>query len=321
MSTQPATVPFSRIRVHLQEPVLEDVGAHTERQLDLCGVVIAPGSRVAIALGSRGIGDLATVVARVAAWVRRQGAHPFLVPAMGSHGGATAEGQQAVLEAYGLGEEHLGCPIVSTMEVVELPRGECPVPVYTDAAAANAEAIIMVNRVKPHTDFHGPYESGLMKMIAIGLGKQKQADALHAYGQRGLREFMPLVARQVLEHGNVVLGVAIIENALDATMDVRAVPAARIAADEPALLATARAHSPHLPMDALDVLLVDRMGKDISGVGMDTNVIGRMLITGQLPAQQEARGDDVGTGDLMVDGGGHRLGDDIGQAHAGGVAM
>ena len=273
-------VPFSRIRVHLQEPVLADVGAQTDSALDTCGVTLLPGGRVAIALGSRGIGDLATVVQRVAAWVRRQGAHPFLVPAMGSHGGATAEGQQAVLEAYGLGEEHLGCPIVSTMEVVELPRGDCPVPVYTDAAAAKADAVIMVNRVKPHTDFHGPYESGLMKMIAIGLGKQKQADALHAYGQRGLREFMPLVARQVLEHGNVVLGVAIIENALDATMDVQAIAAADIADREPALLEVARTHSPRLPVDVLDVLLVDRMGKDISGVGMDTNVIGRMLITG-----------------------------------------
>ena len=234
---------FHRVRVALDEPVIHDIRAHTDEALAGCGVELVRGGRVAIAIGSRGIADLPIVVERVAAWVRGQGAVPFLVPAMGSHGGATADGQRDVLASYGFGDDPL-LPIVSNMETVELPAGDCPVRVWTDAEAARADATIVVNRVKPHTDFHGPYESGLMKMTAIGLGKQKQADALHAYGQRGLRDFMPLVARQVLTHGNVVLGVAIVENALDATMAVEAVAADQIAEEEPRLLALARTHSP-----------------------------------------------------------------------------
>ncbi len=274
-------VPFHRVRVRLDEPALADVAGATDAALGASGVRFGRGDEVAIAVGSRGLCDLVSVVSSVVAWVREQGAVPFLVPAMGSHGGATAEGQRAVLEEYGLGPERTGCEIRSSMEVVALPRGACAVPVVTDAEAARAAATIVVNRVKPHTDFHGPYESGLMKMVAIGLGKRVQAEALHAYGTRGLRELMPEVARQVLRHGNVALGVAIVENALDATMAVEAVPAARIPAVEPDLLALARAHLPRLPVDALDVLLVDRMGKDISGVGMDTNAIGRIMIAGE----------------------------------------
>jgi Domain of unknown function (DUF362) len=244
-------------------------------------VTLPAGGEVAIAVGSRGIRDLRAIVWRVIAWVRGQGARPFVVPAMGSHGGATAEGQQAVLEEYGLSEAAMGCPIRSAMEVVALPADSCPVPVFTDAAAARAAATIVVNRVKPHTDYRGPYESGLMKMIAIGLGKREQAEALHAYGTRGLRELMPQVAKQVIAHGNVVLGVAIIENAADRTMAIEAVPAARIAEIEPGLLALARVHLPRLATSELDVLLVDRMGKDVSGVGMDTSVIGRIMIAGE----------------------------------------
>ncbi len=272
-------VGFHRVRLHLDEPALDDVAAHTDAALAGCGVRFAPGAEVAVAVGSRGIADLVTVVGCVVRWVRAQGAVPFLVPAMGSHGGGTAEGQRAVLEAYGLGGPD--APIRASMEVVPLPHGDLPVPVVTDAVAARATATVLVNRVKPHTDFSGRYESGLMKMAAIGLGKQVQAELLHAHGTPGLRELMPRVARQVLAHGNVVLGVAIVENALDRTMRVEAVPADRIPDVEPRLLALARAHCPRLPVDDLDVLLVDRMGKDISGVGMDPNVIGRRMIAGE----------------------------------------
>ncbi len=223
------------------------------------------------------ITDLGLVVAHVAAWVRAQGAEPFVVPAMGSHGGATSEGQRAVVESSGIS----GLPIDAGMGVVALPQGDSPVPVWTDAIAAAADATILVNRIKPHTDFHGRYESGLAKMAAIGLGNRTQAEALHAHGVRGLRDLMPLVAAQVLAHGNVVLGVAIVEDALDRTMHVEAIPTARVLGREPELLELARHHVPRLPVDRLDVLLVDRMGKDISGVGMDTGVIGRMLIAGE----------------------------------------
>ena len=186
-----------------------------------------PGSEVAITIGSRGITDLTTVVGRIVAWVRAQGATPFLVPAMGSHGGATAEGQREVLAAYGFADGWEGCAVRSSMDVVPVAGDhDLPVPIVTDAHAAAAAATIVVNRVKQHTDFHGPYESGLMKMTAIGLGKRVQAEALHAHGTRGLRELMPRVAEHVLANGNIVLGVAIVENALDQTMVVQAVPAA-----------------------------------------------------------------------------------------------
>jgi hypothetical protein len=272
-------VTFHRVELRLDEPELADVGAAVDAALAGCGVELGPGREVALAVGSRGIAGLALIVERVAAWVRGQGAVPFLVPAMGSHGGATAEGQRDVLASYGL--DRLGLEIRSSMEVVELPRCDSPLPVVTDAVANKASATILLNRVKPHTDFHGPYESGLVKMAAIGLGKRVQAELVHAHGTRGLRDYMPTVAAQVLAHGNVVLGVAMVENALDRTMHVEVLPADRILAREPALLDLARAHLPTLAVDDLDVLLVDRMGKDISGVGMDTNVIGRTMIAGE----------------------------------------
>jgi hypothetical protein len=262
--------------------VLADVAGVTDRTLAASGVTLAAGTEVAIAIGSRGIHDLATVVARVVAWAREQGATPFLVPAMGSHGGATAEGQRDVLASYGFSDGWDGCAVRSSMDVVPVAgEHDLPVPVVTDAHAAAAAATIVVNRVKQHTDFHGPYESGLMKMTAIGLGKRVQAEALHAHGTRGLRELMPRVAEHVLANANVVLGVAIVEGASDRAIHVEAVPAADIAGVEPALLDLARAHAARLPVDELDVLLIDRMGKDISGVGIDTNVIGRTMIAGE----------------------------------------
>jgi hypothetical protein len=276
-----AAVGFNRVHVRLDEPSLPDVAARVDEALAECGVRLTPGTDVAIAVGSRGITDLVVVVGRVAAWVRAQSARPFLVSAMGSHGGATGEGQRAVIEGYGLTKATLGFELRSSMEVIELPNDDCPLPVFTDAEAARASATIVVNRVKPHTDFHGPYESGLVKMTAIGLGNRVQAELLHAHGTRGLRELTPRVAHQVLKHGNVALGLAIIENALEQTMVVEAVPNNKILEAEPRLLELARAHLPRLPVDELDVLVVDRMGKDISGVGMDTNVIGRIMIHGE----------------------------------------
>ena len=275
------SVPFRRVSLALDEPALADVVVQTDKALRACGVTLEPDTDVAIALGSRGIVDLQVVVRRVVDWVRAQGARPFVVSAMGSHGGATAEGQREVLASYGLDENGLGCPLRASMEVIELPAEVGGTSVVFDAEASRAAATIVVNRVKPHTDFHGPYESGLMKMIAIGLGNRVQAERIHAHGAAGLRTLMPEIAAQVLEHANVVLGVAIVENALEQVMAIEAVPAAQIADVELGLLVLARAHMPRLPVDALDVLLVDQMGKDISGVGMDTNVIGRTMILGE----------------------------------------
>ncbi len=270
-----------RARQRFARPRLDDTRLALEAELAGCGVRVKAGDRMAIAVGSRGIANLEALVSGVVAWVRRQGGDPFIVPAMGSHGGATAEGQADVLVGYGITPERVGAPVRSSMDVVELPRESCPVPVYFDRLAGQAAGTILINRVKPHTSFHGRHESGLMKMMAIGLGKHRQALAIHALGISGLRDVMPAVARQVLAHANVVLGVAVVENAYDETMAVKAIPAARIPGAEPALLELARANMPSLPLDRIDFLLVDEIGKNISGLGMDPNVIGRLKIRGQ----------------------------------------
>jgi len=260
---------------------LSDIDCALAAELAGCDAAIRPGMRIAIAVGSRGIAELARLVAGVVAWVKARGGKPFIVPAMGSHGGATAEGQQEVLTGYDITEATMGAPIRPSMAVVELPRDAAEVPVYFAEEAYRADGTILINRVKPHTSFTGRYESGLMKMMAIGLGKAPQARAIHALGVRGLREVMPQVAGQVLRHGNVLLGVAVVENAHDELLLLRAFPAAEIAAREPELLEIARRCQPALPVDALDLLIVDEIGKNISGLGMDTRVIGRLSIRGE----------------------------------------
>ena len=274
---------FHRVRIRLDEPSLDDVAGETDRTLADCGVDLEPGSEVAITIGSRGISDLTTVVARIVAWVRAQGAIPFLVPAMGSHGGATAEGQRDVLAAYGFVDGWEGCEVRSSMDVVPVAgEHDLPVPIVTDAHAAAAAATIVVNRVKQHTDFHGPYESGLMKMAAIGLGKRVQAEALHAHGTRGLRELMPLVAEHVLAHGNIVAR----------RRDRRATRwtgrcscgRCRPPTSRPwrRRCSTWPGRTPRGCRSTTSTCCsIDRMGKDISGVGIDTNVIGRTMIAGE----------------------------------------
>lgn len=277
-----------RVRQAFPRPRLDDVAAATRAELEGSGVRWRAGQRVAIAVGSRGIANLETMVREMVRWIRAGGAEPFIVPAMGSHGGATAEGQRAVLAGYGIAEERVGAPVRATMDTVELPRGAAPVPVYCDRLAAEADAICLINRIKPHTSFHGRYESGLLKMLAIGLGKQRQAAAIHALGVDGLREVMPVVGRQVLAGAKVALGLAVVENAFDETLCVRALPAARIPEAEPDLLALARRNMPSLPLEAIDLLIVDAIGKNISGLGMDPNIIGRLKIPGQPEPERPA---------------------------------
>ena len=240
---------------------------------ELARCTIGRGQRIAIAVGSRGIANLPAIVRGVAEWVRSQGSEPLIVPAMGSHAGATADGQRHLLEKLGI----TGAPICSTMEVVPLGGNA-----FMDRCAFAADGVIVINRVKPHTSFHGLYESGLMKMLAVGLGKQAGAAAIHRLGVPGLREEMPVVARQVLATGKIRLGIALVENAFDETLTLSAIPAAEIPAREPALLDLARVNQPRLPVDEIDVLVVDEIGKEISGTGMDTNVIGRLRIAGEV---------------------------------------
>ncbi len=304
MTTYP---PLTMVRQQFPCERLSDLEGLLKSELTKCGVNLQPGARIAIAIGSRGIANLAVMVRQLVNWVKASRAIPFIVPAMGSHGGATAEGQAQVLAGYGITEVQVGAPIVSSMEVVSLPQGNVEVPVFFDKTAHSADGTILLNRIKPHTSFHARHESGLMKMIAIGLGKHAQALAIHNLGVRGLREVMPAVAKQVLQHGNILLGIAVIENARDETMLVRAIPAARIVEEEPALLDMARNQMPRLPVDNIDVLIVEEMGKNISGLGMDTNVIGRLKIAGQ-PEPETPNIRIIYTRDLTAESHGNAVG-------------
>lgn len=261
---------------HIADPYTATLEAVRSASLSL-----KKGARIAVAVGSRGIAGLDRIVKAVTTAVEEAGGRPFIVPAMGSHGGATPEGQREVLAGYGVSEEALGVPVLSSLDVYELPRGPSPCPVYIDRHAAEADGTIVINRVKAHTDFRGPVESGLVKMCVIGLGKHKQALAIHIHGVTGLREHIPVCARQVLKHGNILLGVATVENALHQTSVIRAIRPADIFHEEEKLLVRAREEMARLPVDELDILIIDRYGKDISGTGVDTNVIGRIRIEGE----------------------------------------
>jgi uncharacterized protein (DUF362 family) len=282
----PPAPPFSielvRVRQRFARPVLADVGGEVRRRIAAAAPAIRPGARIAVAAGSRGIANLPLILRATVESVRELGGEPFVVPAMGSHGGGTAEGQRELLAGLGVTEESLGCPIRSCMEVVELPAPPgAEFRLFMDRLASESDGVIVVNRVKPHTDFHAAFESGLVKMAVIGLGKTEQAAEMHRHGVRGLVDLLPRAGAHLLATGRVVLGVAIVENAYDETMAVEALGPAEILAREPALLDLARTHMPRLPTDELDLLIVDRMGKEISGTGMDTNILGRIGIPGQ----------------------------------------
>ena len=271
------------VRQTFPRPRVEDVSRAVAEQWERDGIgsSVRPGMEVAIGVGSRGIAELPSLVRAVARCVREAGASPFIVPAMGSHGGATAEGQTAILSSLGVTEDRCEAPIRSSMEVVELGRTDRGTPVFLDALAARADGVIPVARVKAHTDFRGTVESGLLKMCAIGLGKHDAARALHGLGVPGIRDHMVDVGRGVAESGHVLFGLAIVENAYDEPAIVEAVPPGEFPARDAALLETYKEWMPRLPVEDVDVLVVDRMGKNYSGTGMDTNVIGRLRILGE----------------------------------------
>jgi uncharacterized protein (DUF362 family) len=233
------------------------------------------GSRVAVAVGSRGMARIPLIVSVVVEELKALGAEPFLVPGMGSHGGATAEGQIQVLAGLGVTERSAGCPIVSSMEVVELGVLENGLPVYMDRQAMGADGIVVINRVKPHTAFSGSIESGMVKMITIGLGKQKGADSCHALGFGRMEKNMLDMAKVKLSRAPFLFGIGTVENACDRVARIVAVRAEEIIESETRLLAEASESMPTIPFDSLDVLVVDRMGKEISGSGMDPNITGR----------------------------------------------
>ena len=250
---------------------------------------VKPGMRICLTCGSRGIDNIAAILAAVAAFCKARGAQPFGIPAMGSHGGATARGQLAVLESLGITEESIGCPIRATMDTVQIGSTEEGEPVYLDRYAAQADGIIVINRIKPHTSFHGPYESGLMKMMAIGLGKQKGAQTCHADGFPRMHHKVPLFGKAVLRSAPVLFGLGILENAFDHTAQLHALTPEEIVTREPQLLQQAAALMPSLGFEDCDVLVVDEIGKNISGCGMDPNISGVFAtpgVTGGIRAQR-----------------------------------
>jgi hypothetical protein len=270
-----------KIRQRFDRTRLDNPRAELRQQLARLDDLIRRGARIAIAAGSRGIDNLALTITETSDYLKARGAHPFIVPAMGSHGGATAEGQAGILSEYGIAGAAIGAPVLSSMDVVELPGGGLPLRIFMDRHAYDSDGVILVNRIKPHTDFHGSYESGLMKMALIGLGKLEGARAVHQFGLRGLRELIEPGAARVLASGKILAGIGLVENAVHRMLQVRVLRADEIGREEPMLLEIARRHMPRLPIDAIDVLLIDRMGKDVSGVGIDPNVTGRIGVNGQ----------------------------------------
>ncbi len=269
------------VRQRFEAPQLDDVARATAEALEPLRTRVTTGMTVAVTAGSRGIHDKAAVVRAAGEWLRSVGAEPFVVPAMGSHGGATAEGQVTMLAELGMTEQSLGMPIHATMDTVDLGRVPDGPTAYLDRYAAAADAILVINRVKAHTDFKGDIESGLAKITAIGLGKQRGAEGIHRYGPANLGSWIPQVARRIIDTGKVLGGLAILENAFDRAARIELVEPDQIGGPrEQELLREAKGLMATLPFDHLDVAVIDVMGKDKSGSGMDTNVIGRMMIRG-----------------------------------------
>jgi len=302
---------MAKARQMFRQPEIGDVPAEIVSELGRKGLEdrVEPGQRIAVTAGSRGIANIPLILGTVVAELRALGAEPFILPAMGSHGGATPEGQIGVLHSLGVTEESVGAPIEAGMEVEvigSLPDG---VDVCLSGLALEADGIFVVGRVKPHTDFKGEIESGLLKMLAIGLGNQKGAEMIHWHQYDGYHRILPEAGRLIAEETNVVMGLAVLENARHGTAEVHALLPEEFYEREMGLLETAKGLLPRLPFDNLDVLVVEEIGKNISGVGMDTNVTGKFWMPGEhdpgapeikkiavLDLSEETHGNAIGIG-------------------------
>jgi hypothetical protein len=269
---------FFRVRQKFERPLVADIAAEVHRQLERLnlGVKIRPGQTVAVTAGSRGIANIAVVTKAIVDHLKSLGAAPFIVPAMGSHGGGTAEGQCELLADYNITEAQMGCPIKASMETVVVGQAAEGFPIHFDRHAHGADHVLVCGRIKPHTDFSGDLESGLMKMMLIGLGKRNGAVIYHrAFKDYSFPQIARGVAPQVMQQCRILAGVAIVENAYDETALIEAVLPEQIESREAELLVLAKRWLPRLPFQFVDVLVVDEMGKNISGTGIDTNVVGR----------------------------------------------
>lgn len=240
---------------------------------------VQKGMRIAIAVGSRGMTELPLIVQTVVEELKTRDALPFIVPAMGSHGGATADGQKLVLANLGITETSVGCPIISSMDVVQCGMLDIGLPVLIDKQAYEADGIVIINRIKAHNAFSGPIESGLSKMITIGLGKQKGADSCHAFGFTRMTEFILEMTRIKLEKANFLFGVGTVENAYDRIAKIVAVRPEKFIETDQKLLIEAKSNLPKILLQPIDVLIVDQLGKEFSGGGMDSHTIGRASTT------------------------------------------
>ena len=304
-----------KVKQHFDDTKIENPEQVLRAKLDVevINKKIRPGMSIAIAVGSRGVDHIVDITRETVSYLKELGANPFIVPSMGSHGGATAKGQIEVLAHLGLTEESTGAEIRSSMEVIKVGELANGLPVYLDKYASEADGIVVINRVKPHTAFRGPVESGIMKMISIGLGKQKGAEACHQLGFKYMAEHVPAMAKMIIEKYPILFGIATVENAFDkvAVIDVLAVE--EIEEKEVKLQVQAKALLPKLFFDQLDVLVIDQIGKNISGDGMDPNITGRYptpyahggpevnkMVVLDLTEETEGNANGVGTADFTT---------------------
>lgn len=265
------------VKVNFPSDRVEDVAGVIAEQFKRPEIrdKVKPGMTIAVGCGSRGVANIAEAARALIGELKALGAQPFIFPAMGSHGAATAEGQRAVLEGYGITEAFVGCPVRATMETEELGRLDDGTPVYMDQFAAQADGVVLMNRVKPHTNFRAPMESGIVKMMTIGMGKIMGATALHTHGMDAFDTLLPKVARFIMDRKPFLFGMGLVENARDETALIEALPAETLFEREPELQAMSKEMMGRLLFDQIDVLVIDEMGKNVSGAGFDPNVTGR----------------------------------------------
>jgi hypothetical protein len=303
--------PLARLRQSIPQPKVADIPG-TVRRLILESRLrerVKPGGTIAVGVGSRGITAIPTIARATVDTLKEMGYRPFIVAAMGSHGGATKEGQRELLAGYDVTPESMGVPVKSDMDTLVLGTNPVGLPIYFDKNAYEADGIVLLNRVKPHTDFHATYESGVLKMMVIGLGKRDGATQVHKLGLRGLKEVLPAVGKFLVANTKFALGLAILENAEDMPAEIVPLEPENILEQEPRLLGRARDLMGRLPFDQIDVLAVGELGKNYSGAGLDPNVIGRLMIETQndferpvvtrlvvLDASEETHGNIVGVG-------------------------
>jgi len=266
------------VEQHFEGPELTDIPGGLKKELSQLGLesTIRPGDSIAITVGSRGIANIALIIKSLVKELRLLGAEPFIIPAMGSHGGGTAEGQLAIVEGYGVTEDYVGAPIKSSMEVVQVGSTSEGVPVFCDRHASRADHVAVVNRIRPHTDFFGPIQSGLHKMMLIGMGKHHGAQIYHrAIQDYSWDHIIRAVGTEVINTCKVAFGLGIVENQKYTTASIHGVAPADFYPREVALQALSQSLMPSIPFEKLDLLIIDEIGKNISGAGMDTNIIGR----------------------------------------------